>query len=84
MAVNDLAQNQIIIYPNPCAENISFQNVHETSSCRIFELTGKMVYSSKISNGQQLNLSQLKKSIYNIQLFDKNGQIIISKKIIKK
>jgi len=82
--VEDADWNKINIFPNPFAETITIQNINEEYHCQIIDMTGRMVHSSNIANGQQLNLSQLNSGIYNLQLFDEKGNFVISKKIIKK
>ncbi len=81
--IEDVEWTRVSIFPNPFTENITFQNIDKMTSCRIFYITGQLVYKSEIANGQQLKLSHLKNGIYNMQLFDKKGQVEMSKKIIK-
>jgi hypothetical protein len=82
-AVGDAGNNHFNVYPNPFTNIITFQNSGEANYCQIIDMTGRTVVAIKIEDGQQLDLSQLKKGIYNLQLFNKKHQVIISRKIIR-
>jgi hypothetical protein len=83
-SVEGIAQIQVSIFPNPFTESITIQNVNEEHQIQIIDMSGRLIYSSNIAKGQQLNLSQLNSGIYSLQLFDQKGHFVISKKIIKK
>ena len=81
--IDDGKWNKIKISPNPFTNIITIQNTVETDRCQIFDMSGRMVSSIKIEDGQQVNLSHLQSGTYNIRFFDKKGNLVISKKIIK-
>ncbi len=83
-SVESEALNKVNIFPNPFTEVITIQNITEEHQCQIIDMTGRLVLSSNITNGQQLNLSQLKSGIYNLQLLDQKGNFVLNKKIIRK
>jgi hypothetical protein len=83
IGVDENVVERVKIYPNPFAETITIQNITGEHQIQIVDISGRLVHTSNIANGQQLNLSQLNSGIYNLQLFDKKGIFIINKKIIK-
>jgi len=84
IGVDELFSSQIKIYPNPFTETVILESVNEIGLCKVFDLSGKAVYSSLLNEeSQKLNLSELQSGFYSIQFFDRNGQVIINKKIIK-
>ena len=81
--IEDWESNKINIFPNPFTSIITIKNTVEVNRCQIFDMSGRMVSSIKIEDGQQLNLSHLKSGVYNIQLFDEKGNFVVSRKLIK-
>ncbi|MDD2386760.1 MAG: T9SS type A sorting domain-containing protein, partial [Bacteroidales bacterium] len=80
---------EVIIYPNPCNDflNISISNWDsESVKYEITNLTGQIIYSSKLVIEssfafEQIETSNLKPGMYYIIFYDKNRNI--SKKITK-
>ena len=73
------------IYPNPVLDNlfIKSQNIQDLN-ISIYNTLGQNVYTSKIqSENNSINLSGLKKGIYFINIMDENGDVLLSKKILK-
>jgi len=83
IGINEGESNKLSVFPNPFTESITIQNVNEEHQIQIIDMSGRLIYSSNIAKGQQLNLSQLNSGIYSLQLFDKKGNFVVSKKIIR-
>jgi hypothetical protein len=62
------------ITPNPFAAEITFTSDAQLDLVEVLDLTGKVVYSKEQPEGT-LNLEQLKRGIYIIQVVDVNGHI---------
>ncbi len=77
--------NYLGAYPNPAVNNITISGIEKAREVRIFDTKGSLVYSSYLESGiseLKLNISQLTKAMYIIQIIgDNNIQQI---KFIKK
>jgi uncharacterized delta-60 repeat protein len=72
---NNAAQNELLFYPNPAKEKITFNKNLE--SINIFSSEGKLMNSSSMSN--EINISNLPKGIYYFQILTENKSIIGNK-----
>lgn len=93
LAVGDIAQigveqnekqNPIQIFPNPCSSKIFISNVKSNNvKFSIFDTTGKLCKKGKLDKGlNQIDLKNLSKGIYSIEIISDNG-LIRTEKIIK-
>jgi poly(beta-D-mannuronate) lyase len=75
--------SQVSLYPSPANNQLSFKNFNDKiSKIEIYNVLGKKVLSTKISNSEQtINTSQLVNGIYLVNLSDENN-ISATKKII--
>jgi hypothetical protein len=72
-------QNDVKIYPNPSTGIITISTPSSTDfSYEVFDLMGKVVYVSKKINipGATVDLSNLKKGLYNIKVVSEKGVVI--------
>lgn len=77
-------QSEIRTYPNPASEFITVTNLSIGSIVNIFDISGKIVYSSTITNEQtKIFTSNLTNGTYFIQLVE-NGIITYRKLIVSK
>lgn len=83
------SQQKNTIYPNPTSDLLTIdlnqgvisQNEYTTE---IVDINGKVILSNKFKNKTSLKLgSKLSKGYYVVNIYDSNGNKIISKKIIK-
>jgi uncharacterized delta-60 repeat protein len=74
--IESFNSNIINIYPNPVKETINILNI-STMDFKIYDLLGKLVLQG-ISNDNQINVSDLEKGIYILQL-KKDGEILKQK-----
>jgi hypothetical protein len=64
------AKNKINIYPNPSSDGIIFIENAKNKSCSIIDLSGRIICKKELEN-QKLNLSDLSKGIYFIEIDSK-------------
>ncbi|MEN8250231.1 MAG: T9SS type A sorting domain-containing protein [Bacteroidota bacterium] len=82
MAVNDLYESVIAVYPNPANNVINIRaNREEIKGIRMLDLNGKVVLELERFNQNLINISNLKKGVYLLKI-NVNG-IVETKKIIK-
>lgn len=85
ISANDHSGSSLQIYPNPASENIYLnltQSRDTELQVKIVDVTGKMVYSSAVSNGlMNLNISNFENGIYFLNVSGENTNI--NQKIIK-
>lgn len=77
------AGNQITVYPNPSSSRIFIQSKTSISQIRLFDVSGKEVYSLEGigKTNPELDLSNLENGIYLIQLVDVNQETVTCKVI---
>jgi len=74
---------QVKFYPNPSQDLVNIQiNDNEEYSFKIFDLSGRQVLSTRIIRSGVLDISGIEAGEYIVML--SNGNLTISKKIIKK
>jgi len=81
-----LTQDNLSIIPNPFSQKFSISNPwDETIEIQVYDLTGKLTYTSVISGNSMITLEpQIGTGIYFLKLVNAEGQILSSGKIIKK
>lgn len=74
--VNETLGNQLTIYPNPAADQLTVSYFgEEVKDLKIFDMTGKMIIEDvNFSNIKKLNISKLQKGMYVLQLTTKTGK----------
>ncbi len=78
------AINSIHIYPNPANDFVTISNMPIGSTVRVLDVTGKVVYSSKITSEQTtINTADFTNGIYLIRI-DNNGNIANRKLVVNK
>ncbi len=65
--VSTMEDNQINVYPNPSADELSFHGVSPDSEFKLFDVSGNLVASSFLINGTT-NISYLKNGSYIFQI----------------
>ena len=75
------------MYPNPTSSDliIDYNLTGQTQvSVKIVDASGKIVINkNKIGKGTRLNVSQLNRGIYFVQVLGKNNQLLFTDKLIK-
>lgn len=80
---NDIQNDNIKIYPNP-TKNYVYVNGKQITSGKLYNIQGILIRSISISDlNHRINISNLPKGIYLLNLVNTNGEIIKSEKIFK-
>ena len=75
----DLTEAGISLYPNPAYDNLTLSGLQGSSSIRITNSVGQLVYSKQVDGSKALiNISSLKNGLYVIQV-EMNGEIVTTK-----
>ncbi len=86
-SVNNFSTNSlpISIYPNPAKESVIISNLPSGSTLSVTDITGKVVYSSVITNEQTttINTTDFTNGIYLIRI-DNNGNVANRKLVVNK
>ena len=83
-ALNEMATEQISIYPSPSKDRIKIEKIIDINRIQIVDLAGKVLYY-EINNGQSslsIDLQALNSGIYFVVLQNNVGQNV-TKKIVK-
>jgi endo-1,4-beta-xylanase len=73
-AINEIRTNTVNIYPNPVAKVLNIENAAVDQVVSIFNITGQNVKNIFMEN-DQIDVADLKKGIYFIQIMDKTDEI---------
>ncbi len=71
LAVSDINQGNVSVYPNPFRDVLRISDVKDVKSISISDASGRIVNSPKVS--QELNLSSLNKGVYFVTVSYENG-----------
>ncbi len=76
--------NDVFIYPNPNIGNLNIKSLYNIDFLRIFDLRGKIVFEKYCNSKQEnLNLHNILKGSYIIQIRSKDGRSFYKKIIIQ-
>lgn len=79
--------NRLIVFPNPSENRITIRipfNQIDTPKYVIFNLNGQLMDNGGIlTNTQMIDISSLAAGIYLLTIYDKNGNLLASEKIVK-
>jgi hypothetical protein len=70
------------IYPNPVSDGFFISGIHETATLRLINLSGNVILSKQVSDGEYVPVSSLAAGIYIVRLQTGNGTM--EKKLIKR
>jgi len=75
----DFYKDKILLYPNPVENTLSINGIITKQSVSIYDITGRIVKTVIIDQGQNsINLNRLKTGVYFI-LINENNQLITKK-----
>jgi len=84
-AIEDIAQEQIILYPNPAKDYISIENIAKHSNVNIINNNGRVVYyRQNTDNSNIIDIGHLGSGIYFVVISQEGKKIATYKLIIKK
>jgi hypothetical protein len=85
VGVEEIAlEDQLNVYPNPVTDvlNVQWNNTNETANLSIRDLSGRLVLSERVANGNAvLDLSNLSSGNYILELQTEEGTL--RKQVIK-
>jgi Secretion system C-terminal sorting domain len=77
----------IKVYPNPVVTNIQVDyklGMHRELTLKVYDMSGREVLERKqLKSGDRVNLSGLMRGIYQYQLIDKAGKLLMADKMMK-
>jgi hypothetical protein len=81
--INELSSNALFISPNPASTSIYVHamNLNSNSMVSIYSITGELMLNEKLNANNQINISNLDKGVYLVQVSNSNQSFI--KKFIK-
>jgi len=79
--INSIDNNEIIIYPNPATKYINVKYVGQ-AQLKIIDTRGNIIISDKINNSKKIDISNLNKGLYFIELQNQKG-IVVKKLSVK-
>ena len=82
-----ISEPSLSVYPNPTADviNLDYENILDDSELQIFDMTGRKVYSSIMSNDsakKSISVGDLPNGIYQVTI-SSDGQIMDQTRFIK-
>lgn len=82
-SINELKNNDFVIYPNPSSDIINIQSINDlyVEELKIYDVSGKIIIEKNKNNTNNIDVKQLKKGVYVIKIRTSNG--ISNKKFIK-
>lgn len=77
VSINSVIESsELILYPNPAENYVSWESKNKPSNYAIYDATGKLVKSEQIINQASINLAQIEKGTYFIRFdFDKSNSV---------
>ena len=76
LAVNDLSNNELRIYPNPVKDQLSLDGISKDEKYEIYSLDGKKVKSGTVATKKTINVNALSKGVYLLKIAEKNLKFI--------
>ncbi len=73
---------RIKVYPNPVTNKLYFTGFAENSRVFIINLSGKVIFSQKITHGAPMDVSTLPQGIYFLKIISENSSVI--RKFVKR
>jgi hypothetical protein len=73
--------SSITLYPNPTSDVFYLTGV-ESGMIAIYDLSGRLLQTSRIEGKTAVNVSSLRQGVYMVQISGDNG--IVEKKLVKK
>jgi hypothetical protein len=76
--------DQLNLYPNPASDFFSTDLPQgPMATMRIYDLSGRMVHSARITGGQQLSTHLLGDGMYIVHIETENGELYAKKLVVR-
>jgi len=84
LSTNDLAREQILVYPNPVNDLLHVDNANIINKYELYDIQGRLIKSENLTNQNSLTIDtySLVKGVYMLNLITENGSFV--EKIVKK
>lgn len=82
VSVTELNQLNWNMYPNPADQMVQFSGLPVGTTVYIFDITGKMIQSAKLSGNKSINVAELPAGIYTVRV-ELEGDSAIGKLIVE-
>lgn len=80
-ALNDISVSQVEIFPNPASEYIRFKTQKDHFTFLLFDIQGREVLNSKVSNTREIAINSISKGLYIYHIIDgqntERGELMI-------
>ena len=76
LAVNDINQKNIIVYPNPAKSFIKISGLQKSTDYEIFSIDGKLIKNGIANPDSEINISTLVKGTYVLKFNNQSVKII--------
>lgn len=76
LAVNDINQKNIIVYPNPAKSFIKISGLQKSTDYEIFSIDGKFIKKGISNPDSEINISTLVKGTYVLKFNNQSVKII--------
>ena len=80
VGIGEIEKN-VLIYPNPSTGIVNVSGISEQTEIKVYELTGKELFRTKVSAQTQLDLTEYPAGIYLIEVKTQKGKVL--KKVAK-
>ena len=82
--VSDLDKKSLKLFPNPTMDYFTLTENNFVKEIQIFNIIGKIMSVLNFQNGRAINVSSFPNGIYLVKMFDKDGGIIKTNRLIKR
>ena len=76
LAVDDVSNKEIKIYPNPVKDQLSVAGISKDESFEVYSVDGKLVKSGTLSSKNSVRVSAIPKGVYLLKIAGKNLKFI--------
>lgn len=80
-SIDQLQENKVTIYPNPATDFIVVEGLADKASVKIYDTSGKLVFSKKAENNEQIYIKNFAAGTYLIEI-DSNNSVTQHKLIV--
>lgn len=84
LSTNDLAREQILVYPNPVNDLLHINNANTINKYELYDIQGRLIKSENLTNQNSFTIDTLSliRGVYMLNLITENGSFV--EKIVKK
>lgn len=74
VGINETSENLLKVFPNPASNNVTIESASTIKHINVYDISGRIVYSVSLDqNKVNLNIEQLDKGVYMMQIETVNG-----------